>query len=59
MVKQWGKRAFFLEGDSIYIAAEGDLIKSRYKVIYVGVNSAVIEDTSNKTQHALPLVESM
>ena len=59
MVKQWPKRAFFLEGDVIYIAAEGELIRSRYKVIYVGVNSAVIEDTSNKSQQALPLVESI
>ena len=59
MVKQWPKRAFFLEGDAIYIAAEGELIKSRYKVIYVGVNSAVIEDTANKSQQELPLVESM
>ena len=59
IVKQWPKRAFFLEGDAIYIAAEGELIKSRYKVIYIGVNSAVVEDTSTKTQHALPLVESM
>ena len=59
IVKQWPKRAFFLEGDTIYIAADGDLIKSRYKLIYVGVNSAVIEDTSNKNQQALLLVESI
>ena len=59
LVKQWPKRAFFLEGDAIYIAAEGELINSRYKVIYVGVNSAVLEDTSNRSQQALPLVESI
>ncbi len=59
IVKQWPKRAFFLEGDAIYIAAEGELINSRYKVIYVGVNSAVVEDTSNRSQQALPLVESI
>ncbi len=59
IVKQWPKRAFFLEGDAIYIAVESDLIKSRYKVIYVGVNSAVVEDTSNKSQQALPLVDSI
>ena len=59
LVKQWPKRAFFLEGDAIYIAAEGELINSRYKVIYVGVNSAVVEDTSNRSQQALPLVESI
>jgi hypothetical protein len=59
MLKQWRKRAFFLEGDAIYIAAEGDIINGRYKVISVGLNSAVVEDTSTRSQQALPLIESM
>ncbi len=59
MAKQWPKRAFFLEGDAIYIAKEGELIKNRYKVIHIGVNSAVVDDTFNKNQQALPLVESI
>ena len=58
-LKQWRKRAFFLDGDAIYIAAEGELINSRYKVISVGVNSAVVEDTANLNQQSLPLVESI
>ncbi len=49
------KRAFFLEGDDIFVAGEGDVIKSRYKVVRIGVNSAVVEDTSNKHQQTLPL----
>lgn len=53
--KQVGKRAFFLEGEDIFVAAEGDLIKNRYKVVRIGVNSAVVEDTSNKHQQTLPL----
>lgn len=51
------KRAFFLEGEDIFIAGEGDTIKSRYKVIRIGVNSAVVEDISNKHQQTLPLTE--
>ncbi|MGH9667513.1 MAG: hypothetical protein ACRD9L_24080, partial [Bryobacteraceae bacterium] len=51
------KRAFFIEGDDIFVAAEGDTIKNRYKVIRIGVNSAVVEDTSNKNQQTLKLVE--
>ncbi|MFN0166771.1 MAG: hypothetical protein ACKV22_10105, partial [Bryobacteraceae bacterium] len=31
-----GKRAFFLDGEDIFVAAEGELIKKRYKVIRIG-----------------------
>jgi len=51
------RRALFLEGEEIFVAAEGDLIKNRYKVIRIGVNSVVVEDTTNKNQQTLPLVE--
>jgi hypothetical protein len=50
------KKAFFLEGEDIFVAAEGDMIKNRYKVVRIGVNSAVVEDTSDKHQQTLPLV---
>lgn len=53
------KRAFFLEGEDIYVAGEGDVIKNRYKIIRIGVNSAVVEDTQFKNQQTLPLVEEM
>lgn len=51
------KRAFFMEGEEIYIAGEGDLMKKRYKVVKIGVNSVTVEDTQHKSQQALPLVE--
>lgn len=53
------KRAFFLDGDDIQVAGENELIKNRYKVIRIGVNSVVVEDTENKHQQTLPLVEEM
>jgi hypothetical protein len=51
------KRAFFLDGEDIVIAAEGDTIKKRYKIVRIGVNSAVLEDTEfkNNNQQTLPL----
>jgi hypothetical protein len=51
------KRAFFLDGEDIVIAAEGDTIKKRYKIVRIGVNSAVVEDTQFKSnnQQTLPL----
>lgn len=51
------KRAFFLDGEDIVIAAEGDTIKKRYKIVRIGVNSAVVEDTqfNSNNQQTLPL----
>jgi hypothetical protein len=55
------KRAFFLDGDDIVIAAEGDMIKKRYKIVRIGVTSAVVEDTEFKSnnQQTLPLEAEM
>lgn len=54
-VKQGQKRAFFLQGDDIFVAGEGDLIKNRYKVVRIGINSAVVEDTTDQHEQTLPL----
>ena len=51
------KRAFFLEGEEIHVASEGDTVKKRYKVVRIGVNSVVMEDTEFKSQQTLPLEE--
>ena len=52
-----GRRAFFLNEDEILVGGEGDLIKSRYKVIRIGLKSAVVEDTQHNHQQTLTLVE--
>jgi hypothetical protein len=60
--KAGDKRAFFLDGEDIIIANEGDLIKKRYKIVRIGVNSATVEDTQFKganTQQTLPLEAEM
>jgi hypothetical protein len=51
------KRAFFLDGDDIFVAAEGDLIKKRYRVVHIGTNSAEVEDTQFNHKQPLPLAE--
>jgi hypothetical protein len=57
-VTSGAKRAFFLDGDDIIVATEGQTIKNRYKIVRIGVNSAVVEDTQFKNhQQTLPLVE--
>jgi hypothetical protein len=55
------KRAFFLDGEDIVIASEGDMIKKRYKIVRIGVNSAVVEDTEFKdnNQQTLPLIAEL
>jgi hypothetical protein len=53
------KRAFFLDGDDIIVAGENDVIHSRYKIVRIGVNSAVIEDETTKNQQTVPLVEEL
>jgi hypothetical protein len=51
----------FLDGGDIVIAAEGDMIKKRFKIVRIGVNSAVVEDTELKSnnQQTLPLEAEM
>jgi hypothetical protein len=53
------RSAFFLDGDDIVIAKETDLVRNRYKIVRIGVNSAVVEDTTNKNEQTLPLIEEL
>jgi hypothetical protein len=50
------RQAFFLDGDDIQIKSENDVIRGKYKVIRIGINSAVVEDLSSHDQQTLPLV---
>ena len=51
------KMAFFLDGDNILIAGEGDVLIKRYRVVRIGVNSCTVEDTQLKREQPLPLAE--
>ena len=53
------RRAFFLDGDDILVAGENETLKNRYKIIRIGVNSAVLEDLNNKNQQTLPLAAEL
>lgn len=50
-----GKRAFFLQGEDIFVAGEGETIKARFKVVKIGINAATVEDVQFKSQQSLPL----
>jgi hypothetical protein len=49
------KTAFFLDGEEILIASEGGIVKRRYRVVRIGANSVLVEDTESKHQQPLPL----
>lgn len=51
------KRAFFMDGEDIHVVHEGEVVKKRYKVVRIGVNSAIVEDTQFGSQQTLPLEE--
>jgi hypothetical protein len=51
------KRAFFLDGDDIFVAAEGELVKKRYRVVQIGVNSVIMEDTEYKNNRQTLVIQ--
>jgi hypothetical protein len=53
--RQANRRAFFMDGDQILVASEGDVLKKRYRVVRIGVNSVVMEDLEFKAEQTLPL----
>jgi hypothetical protein len=53
------RQAFFLDGDDIQIKGENDVIRGKYKIIRIGINSAVVEDLASHDQQTLPLVAEL
>lgn len=50
------RRAFFLDGDDIIIANEGETLKRRYKVIRINLTNVVMEDLQFNQQQTLQIV---
>jgi hypothetical protein len=49
------KVAFFLDGETILMAGEGEMLQKRYRVVRIGVNSVVLEDTQLNREQSVPL----
>ena len=49
-------RGFFLDGDNVLVASEGDLLKQRYLVVALTPNSARLEDTQLRQGETLPVI---
>jgi len=54
--KTEANRGFFLDGDDIVVAAEGQLIQQRYRVLQLTGTTARLEDTQIRLSQALPVV---
>ncbi|MFN9754045.1 MAG: hypothetical protein ACK55L_01430 [bacterium] len=52
------KRAFFLDGEEIYVAGEGEVIQKRYRVVRIGLNSVVVEDQQFESEQTLSLEQA-
>lgn len=54
--KAQGNRGFFLDGDNVLVASEGEVVKQRYLVVELTATSARIEDTEVKKGKSIPIV---
>lgn len=51
------KRIFLSSGDDVFIAAEGEIVNRRYRVLHIGVNSVEIEDVLSNSRQTIPLTQ--
>ena len=49
------RQAFLLNGEDVYLAAPGDIVARKYKIVSIGPNSIQIEDLQNADTQTLPL----
>jgi len=57
-IRRNGKRtAFFMSGEEILMRAVGDTVAGSYKLVSIGLTSAVVEDSQSKRQQTVPLAE--
>ena len=51
------QRIFLSEGESVFVAREGDIVNSRYKVVKINPQSVEIEDLLNNNRQSIPLTQ--
>ncbi|RRA48974.1 hypothetical protein [Acidipila sp. EB88] len=52
------RKAFFLHGDDVFVASEGDVVSHRYRVVRIGPFSVDVEDLPYHDTQSLPLVQN-
>lgn len=49
------KKIFLSQGEDVFVAKEGDIVKGRYKVVRVGPNNVEIQDVLSNYSQQIPL----
>jgi hypothetical protein len=52
------KKVFLSQGEDIFIAAEGDIVNRRYKVVRINAASTEIEDVLYNNRQSIPLTQN-
>jgi hypothetical protein len=51
------KKVFLSQGEDIFIAAEGDIVDRRYRVLHISATTVDVEDVLNNHRQSLPLTQ--
>ncbi len=51
-------KVFLTQGDDIFVAAEGEIVNRRYRVLRINPNSVEIEDVLSNNRQTIPLTAS-
>lgn len=52
------KKIFLVQNNDVFVAAEGDIVNRRYKILKINPNSVEIEDVLNNNRQSIPLTQS-
>ncbi|MEP6643762.1 MAG: hypothetical protein ABJA69_04660, partial [Acidobacteriaceae bacterium] len=51
------KKVFLSQGEDVFIAAEGDIVDRRYRVLRISPVSVEVEDVLNSNRQSIPLTQ--
>src|ERR1700687_59679 len=51
------KKVFLSQGEDVFIAAEGDIVDRRYRVLHISPTAVDVEDVINNNRQRLPLTQ--
>jgi len=52
------KKVFLSQGEDVFIAAEGDIVNRRYRVLKISSTAVDVEDVLNNNKQSLPLTQA-